>query len=207
MPGKFSINTVLEPYKPLAWSGETFELDQPLKASNGREHSADCIFLSPQSWKVIYTHIGWGKETATNMVEQGGLLFGRSYRSAETGYVHGIVTHAIPAYNAQGSAAYIRFSHENWKTMMDEFDTITALEEWADIQVIGWYHTHPGRLPVFMSGTDRNTQKIMFSKDWQFAIVLNPQRQTWRAFRGESAAECQGEVIKQFSHARTSVGN
>jgi hypothetical protein len=58
-----------------------------------------------------------------------------------------------------------------------------------------------------MSGTDLNTQQKMFSKNWQFAIVLNPQKQTWRAFRGADARECHGEIIKQVVHENVTRSN
>ena len=63
------------------------------------------------------------------------------------------------------------------------------------LQVIGWYHTHPGGLSVFMSGTDRATQRRHFSADWHFALVLNPHRQSIRAFHGPECLECSAAAI------------
>lgn len=67
------------------------------------------------------------------------------------------------------------------------------------MRVIGWYHTHPNNLGVFMSGTDQRTQATFFSANWQFAIVLNPHRLQWKAFAGEQATECPGFVCKNFN--------
>jgi proteasome lid subunit RPN8/RPN11 len=80
--------------------------------------------------------------------------------------------------------------------MIDKLDLINEDNQEDELQVIGWYHTHPGRLSVFMSGTDLNTQSKMFSMVWQFAIVLNPQKQLWRAFSGSKAKECKGYMLK-----------
>ena len=40
-----------------------------------------------------------------------------------------------------------------------------------------------------MSGTDMNTQRLNFEK--QFALVLNPHRQILKAFEGADARECE----------------
>jgi proteasome lid subunit RPN8/RPN11 len=76
--------------------------------------------------------------------------------------------------------------------MLDELDIKRDTGGGTPIHVVGWYHTHPGELDVFMSSVDRHTQEKLFSEDWQFAIVLNPQRAEWRAFNGRAAEECRG---------------
>ena len=202
-PGRFLVVSVLPEYQPLPWNELQLDTDVALKASCKEGSTPDCIYIGADAWDKIAAHIAWAQDVQSNSVEQGGLLLGRAYRYGEAGLIYGMVEKAIPAYTAEGSMAYVKFSHNTWKHMMEEFDALTNQEEWADLQIIGWYHTHPGRLSVFMSGTDLNTQRKMFSKNWQFAIVLNPQKQTWRAFRGADARECNGEIIKQVVHGTT----
>jgi len=81
-------------------------------------------------------------------------------------------------------------THETWKDMLDVVDNLDS-----KLQIVGWYHTHPNDLDVFMSGTDTATQARVFSHDWQFAIVLNPHKKIWRSFYGANSNECQGYVI------------
>lgn len=202
-PGRFSVVSVLPEYQPLPWHELQLDTDIALKASCKEDSTPDCIYLSADAWDTIAGHIGWGRDVPSNSVEQGGLLLGRAYVHGDTGLIYGMAEKALPAITAEGSMAYLKLSHSTWRSMMEEFDVLTSREEWADLQIIGWYHTHPGRLSVFMSGTDMNTQRRMFSKAWQFAIVLNPQKQTWRAFRGADARECHGEIIKQVVHGNT----
>jgi proteasome lid subunit RPN8/RPN11 len=202
-PGRFTIVSAQPEYQPLPWNELQLNTEPDLKASWGKDSTADCIYIGANAWDTIAAHIAWGRDVPSNSVEQGGLLLGRAYRNSEAGLIYGIVEKAIPAHTAEGSMAYLKIGHTTWQTMMDEIDTLTNEEVWADLQVIGWYHTHPGRLSVFMSGTDINTQQRMFSRDWQFAIVLNPQKQTWRAFRGADARECHAEIIKQVVHGNT----
>jgi proteasome lid subunit RPN8/RPN11 len=204
-PGKFAVVSLVKEYQPLPWSELQLETNEALKASAKPGCTPDCIYLGTDAWDIIAAHIGWGEDATYNAVELGGLLLGRAYIDEHTGLIYGIAELAIIAYSARGSMAYVKFSHQTWKEMMEEIDETTKHEQWADLQVIGWYHTHPGNLSVFMSGTDLNTQQKMFSKNWQFAIVLNPQKQTWRAFRGADARECHGEIIKQAVHGNTSL--
>lgn len=201
----FSIVSVLSEYQPLPWNELQLVTDDTLRSACREGSTADCIYIAADAWGTIAEHIAWAQDVKSNSVEQGGLLLGRAYNYGETGLIYGMAEKAIPAYTAEGSMAYVKFSHNTWMNMMEQFDALTNQEEWAGLQIIGWYHTHPGRLSVFMSGTDLNTQGRTFSKNWQFAIVLNPQKQTWRAFRGANARECNGEIIKQVVHGNTEL--
>ncbi len=156
------------------------------------EHNQEyALYIQHTAFKKVQEHIGWGRDTSVNQVEQGGILLGDAFVDEED-RVFGIVNDAVAGELAQGSAAYLEISHESWKDMFDRVDRLRQNRDGAHI--LGWYHTHPRLLDVFMSGTDRNTQGRLFGMDWQFAIVLNPQRRIWRVFRGSSVQECRGCV-------------
>lgn len=163
-----------------------------LKSNVQKIESSNEIVVLDKARKSMFDHIGWGQDVKNNSVEQGGILIGHSYR--EDDVTVGVVKYAIPAFLAKGSMAYLEFGHDAWKSMVDELDNLNESLSEDEMQVIGWYHTHPGRLSVFMSGTDRNTQAKMFYQDWQFAIVLNPQKKVWRAFSGCDSKECLGQI-------------
>jgi len=150
------------------------------------------FYLTMSAFKTIKNHIGWGYRTNENIVEQGGILLGHAYRNPDTSVVYAIAEQAISGRLARGTAGYLEVTHETWKEMLDDVDNLHT-----DLQLIGWYHTHPNNLPVFMSGTDRTTQQRLFGNDWQFAIVLNPHKQIWRAFYGANSSECRGYVLDE----------
>lgn len=152
------------------------------------------VYLKPNAAEHIFEHIGWGKETSDNRVEQGGILVGRVIQDEQQSFI-GIVEEAIPGRFAKGNSAYLEMDHETWKNMYDQADRILDARPEERLQIIGWYHTHPKGLDVFMSTTDLDTQQQTFANDWQFAIVLNPQKKTWRAFRGKEAQECLGFLV------------
>jgi len=184
---KFKIEKSTAPYAPEALSAAL-----PLQASAG-PHTAEGqksltnFWLAPTAWESLSEHIGWGKTTDDNTVEQGGLLLGRVFQQKDSEGLTGIALSAIPGKLARGSAAYLEMTHETWAALLKQADELIDGNPELGLQVIGWYHTHPNNLSVFMSGTDLNTQQQFFDCPWQFAIVLNPHRKIWQAFVGKEA--------------------
>jgi proteasome lid subunit RPN8/RPN11 len=190
---KFEIKESQPPYSP-AEIKKTDLQTVPYFNSNFRREQGSSLeyefYLTMNAFELIKDHIGWGLRTHENVVEQGGILLGHAFRNPDTGVVYAIAEQAIPGRLARGSAGYLEVTHETWKEMLDSVDSLGT-----QLQVIGWYHTHPNNLDVFMSDTDRTTQKRLFGNDWQFAIVLNPHKQIWRAFYGADSRECRGYVL------------
>ena len=153
------------------------------------------LYIEPRATSEIFERIAWGKSSPVNRVEQGGILLGYARRDEATGMTFGIVENAIAGDSAIVTSAYLKMNHATWKKMIDRVDMMLDSNPNKDLQIIGWYHTHPNQLDVFMSETDVGTQMRFFSNDWQFAIVLNPHKKLWRAFHGKNAEECKGFLI------------
>lgn len=155
------------------------------------------LFIEQQAMGRIKAHIHWARATAGNMVEQGGLLLGRVFCDESTGQQWTKVVSVVEALSAQGSSAYLSMDHGVWKSMMDRIDHDAARGIVpSDLLVVGWYHTHPNHLPVFMSSTDQRTQRCLFFEDWHFAVVLNPQRKLCRVFVGAGCEECRAVILE-----------
>lgn len=162
------------------------------------------IFIEIEPWgNDISPHIDWGEITDSNGLEQGGILIGTVFFDKEKEITYGIIKKAIPGYSAVGSPSYLEMNHNTWKEMLDSSDEYIEANE-QELVIIGWYHTHPRGLPVFMSGTDKKTQKTFFSKNWQFALVLNPNKKIIKAFYGAEAIECQCFLISTFPEGNNS---
>ncbi len=190
---KFEIKESKPPYSPAERKKIDMEIVDTLNSDWRWEQYSSLgyeLYLIMNAFEVIKHHIGWGERTSENVVEQGGILLGDAFRNPDTGVVYAIAEQAIPGRLAIGSPGYLEVTHETWKEMLDHVDRLGT-----QLQVIGWYHTHPNNLDVFMSGTDRTTQQRLFGNDWQFAIVLNPHKQIWRAFYGADSRECRGYVL------------
>ncbi|MDR0429898.1 MAG: hypothetical protein LBH58_05400 [Tannerellaceae bacterium] len=148
--------------------------------------SENIILLTDNAKFLLFDHIGWGKKIENNIVEQGGLLIGKPYQVKDN--VISIAESIIPAESTSSNAAYLNMGNDTWGKMLAEYDNRYAEKEY---KIIGWYHTHPNSLSVFMSSTDMGTQKRFFNKKWHFALVLNPHKLKAKAFYSVSGAECR----------------
>lgn len=158
-----------------------------LISSSERSHRSGKIFFMPSALKDLDAHIHWGERRHDNLVEQGGYMIGNVYRDSKTNTLFAIVSCLVPVHGAEGTEAFLDMGTDaSYDATLRENE---ILQEDNNIRRVGWYHTHPGGLGVFMSGTDMQTQTKSYFHDWQFAVVLNPQKQIWRGFRGARAAE------------------
>lgn len=193
---RFKIESITEKYSPEALSFEKFLSDYTIEEINERRdmNYNYSLYTTQKAWSEITKHIGWNKHNVQfNRVEQGGLLIGRVYKDEEK--VFGIVTQTISGDLAQGSSTYLDMGHAVWKKMLDKKDEL--LKDDDKLHVIGWYHTHPNNLSVFMSGTDMNTQNTMFPEDWHFAMVINPHQEVWKVFQGDDCKVINAYRIKK----------
>ncbi len=149
------------------------------------------LIFNDKSCSKLKDCIAWGHRTYQNHVEQGGILLGRVWRYKNE--VFSFVEDCILA-NTQGSSAFVEFTPDMWATMQQELDSLNSLKAKEDkMAIIGWFHTHPNELSVFMSGTDQNTQNKNFSQDWQVSVVLNPHKRILRAFFGDKIRD--GHIV------------
>ena len=143
------------------------------------------LVISECAETEIKKHVMWDKKTNENVYEQGGILIGKPYMV--NSQIVGIVEHIIPAEVNNSSPVYLKMSTETWVKMLNIYD-----EQYKEdgLFVIGWFHTHPNSLSVFMSSTDIKTQHAFFNQEWHFSVVLNPHRKLIACFNSYKANKC-----------------
>lgn len=165
--------------------------------------SAGKIFFMPSALKDLDAHIHWGERRRDNLVEQGGYMIGNVYRDFKTQALFAIVSRLVPVHGAEGTEAFLDMGTDaSYDATLRENEILQ--KDNNNMRRVGWYHTHPGRLGVFMSGTDMQTQTKSYFHDWQFAVVLNPQKQIWRGFRGARAIEVDCIMVCDKKNSITS---
>jgi proteasome lid subunit RPN8/RPN11 len=117
--------------------------------------------------------------------EHGGILTGEACKGP-SGQFYVLIKDAIAATDSQGSSTHLQFRAESWKPVWDH------LHSNPSVQILGWYHTHPG-LGVFLSGTDLRTQRLYFGSPWNIAVVIDPIARKIGYFFGE-----EGKRVKFF---------
>lgn len=69
---------------------------------------------------------------------------------------------------AREARAHVTFTHETWNHIHATLD-----KEYPDLQIVGWYHTHPG-FGVEFSAMDRFIHENFFSGPTQVAYLTDP---------------------------------
>lgn len=149
------------------------------------EINSPLLIISECAEREIKEYISWGTRTSNNVYEQGGILIGKPFLIDEK--VISVAEHAIQADLSRSNESYLKMGTESWKKMLDVYD-----EEYRakGLYVVGWFHTHPNNLPVFMSNTDLKTQQAFFNQNWHFSMVLNPHKCLIACFNSGNADKC-----------------
>jgi proteasome lid subunit RPN8/RPN11 len=131
------------------------------------------VFLASEALAAIDQHLA-----ADLNQEQGGVLIGCPYHDPDLGQHFVDVRAVAPALGAEGSAVHLQFTAEAWSYMSALIEA-----EFPDQVIVGWYHSHPG-LGVFMSGTDRASQRAFYRHPWSLALVVDPRSSEQGWFSG-----------------------
>jgi len=155
--------------------------DRNIKISSTKSTLVISEIASEEAAKIT----DWGKKTRNNINEQMGLLIGHIY--ANDNVFVGWVSHFILS-ETWGNRISIDVGHSEWADMQKKIEQLNNQYQ-KEYRIVGWWHTHP-EMQLFLSQTDIETQKKFFGKNWQFAMVINPQHR-------KSCAYCGGNPIKE----------
>ncbi|MBU0496210.1 MAG: Mov34/MPN/PAD-1 family protein [Chloroflexi bacterium] len=102
--------------------------------------------------------------------EIGGALVGQVLDDvlADARYV--VIEDVIPAEHTEFSRVHLTFTQS---TLVQLNNTLE--DHYPDLQMVGWYHTHP-RMSVFLSSYDAWLHRNFFREPWQVALVVEPYR-------------------------------
>lgn len=158
------------------------DLAAPLDLAAGRI----VVLVQDAALQRVRTHLG-----ADRRLEHGGLLIGRALRDELLCTYVVMIDDAVPAREAIETAISVEYTPETWRSLLPVLRDLPD-----DTTIVGSYHSHPG-LGVYLSETDMETQKAIFSQDWQVALVVDPVSGSIAFFTGEEGAECRDWRIVQ----------
>ena len=110
-------------------------------------------------------------------VELGGILLGWECVEESTGEPFVWITEALPARHYENSQASFTYTHESWAQITRERE-----ERFPDLDIVGWYHTHPD-FGIFLSSHDLFIHHNFFAQPLQVAYVVDPIRQQRGCFQ------------------------
>ena len=103
-------------------------------------------------------------------VELGGVMLGGQYED-ENGRPFVLISDSLRAKHYESTKGIFKFTHDTWSEITRERDEFPD-----DLQIVGWYHTHPD-WGVFLSGMDMFICDNFFNKRLDVALVIDPCRQ------------------------------
>lgn len=104
-------------------------------------------------------------------VELGGILLGKECIDEATGKPFVWITEALEAKHYENTQASFTYTHDSWGEITRERD-----EKHPDLDIVGWYHTHPD-FGIFLSSHDLFIHHNFFDQPLQVAYVVDPIRQ------------------------------
>jgi proteasome lid subunit RPN8/RPN11 len=124
-------------------------------------------------------------------VELGGILLGKECVDDQTGRPFVWITQALEAKHYENSQASFTYTHDSWEEITRERD-----RQFPDLDIVGWYHTHPD-FGIFLSSHDLFIHRHFFDRPVQVAYVVDPIRQDRGFFqwRGDAIDQVGGFQI------------
>lgn len=100
-------------------------------------------------------------------VELGGVMLGQQ-NVDESGRPFVVITDSLRARHYEATKGSFKFTHDTWAQITRE-----RSEFRTDLEMVGWYHTHPG-WSVFLSGMDLFICNNFFNRPLDVALVIDP---------------------------------
>ena len=130
------------------------------------------IFLDRRTADAIERHA-----LRDTSVELGGIMLGLECVDDQTGEPFVWVTQSLEAKHYENTQASFTYTHDAWEEITRERDKLHP-----DLDIVGWYHTHPD-FGIFLSSHDLFIHRNFFDQPLQVAYVVDPIRQTRGFFR------------------------
>jgi 26S proteasome regulatory subunit N11 len=172
---------------PHDWLSE--ESAELYRRAVGQEEPFD-LYLSWLSKEKIMDH---ALKEAPKRLEVMGFLLGEVYKWKGRPYA---LVRDVVTTNLKSSSAKVRFDPAAFPRLFSKLDG-----SGFDYILVGWYHSHPGHT-CFLSGTDLETQRAMFSQEYHSAVVIDPLNKDIKAFKldGVGYREVPFAVLGQGVH-------
>ena len=179
------IKRVVDDFKPQV--GDLSDCIDYIESKKSFETENTIIFL-PKALREIDKHIGWGQHTSENILEQGGIMVGMVFKSGKA--LISVITDIVPLSEGRSTSISFETDLDIFSRALSKINTIQG-EARVNKYSIGTYHTHPCGLSVFMSGIDQRNQIRLFPREWQFSVVINPQKRICCAYNGIGITEAR----------------
>lgn len=153
---------------PHDWLSEESNAEYDLVLDSGDPFP---VYICDSAERKIREH---AEKEAPRRLEVMGFLLGEV--SSWNGKLYSVVRDVVTT-ELKSSSSKVRFDPEAFPRLFHELD-----DSGFDYILVGWYHSHPGHT-CFLSKTDLETQRAMFSQPYHSALVIDPVNCDVKVFR------------------------
>lgn len=113
-------------------------------------------------------------------IEMGGLLIGQIFLldDENSKYYVSVITNSVESVINVATSVSLTLGPEVWTSAKNSLS--------SGLNIIGWYHSHPG-FGAFFSSTDKKTQKGFFRQPFQIGLVMDPFNKQEKWFAGQNS--------------------
>lgn len=149
--------------------------------------SGSVLLFSDKVSRELEEYFGVGRfDYPENRVEQAMVLVGEDIVN-DGRVVKSVVKYLIPIHLEEATPGFLKWSGKETILMNRQVQRLKELE--PNLRILGWVHSHPNGLPVFLSEIDRGNIRRIFNRTDHFHVVLNPQSCCWKCWIGPEPAE------------------
>jgi hypothetical protein len=170
--------------------------------ADAESEKRDLVILTKGASAELMNHVHWGVNHPNNLYEQQMGLAGYVFKDPDTARFITVVEYVVPAIAKNRTPVGARLTADDTADVQVEVNVMNRnrKEAWKygvytklwDADLVGWGHTHPGQLDVFLSPTDRDTHRTLYGRGKEslgISLVVNPHRRLAAAFGGPQIRE------------------
>jgi len=143
------------------------------------------VYFQEKAFEKARSHF---EDHASRGLEGLGFLVGSVFSHAGRKYV--VVDDYVTAEN-DASPVSVRFSRRAFVELSKQ---LGGKNGGFNKIIVGWCHSHPG-YGCFLSSVDVRTQKAFFPEEFHIAVVCDPLKKEWRAFRLSKTPESEYDEV------------
>jgi proteasome lid subunit RPN8/RPN11 len=143
-----------------------------------RDPERACVAVGEPRPSDLPIFLDWGAADAIERhalsdtsVELGGILLGCEAIDPHSHESFVWVTQSLAARHYENTQSSFTYTHDSWEEITRERD-----QRFPDLDIVGWYHTHPD-FGIFLSSMDLFIHEHFFPQPLQVAYVVDPIRQ------------------------------
>ena len=119
-------------------------------------------------------------------------------RPLPPGFTWSVVHGVIPAQAGNSTPVRVSIAADEWQRMavtLDQLNRERAQRGEGELQQVGWFHTHPGRLDPFYSDLDVTLQRVQADNEDRYGAVFNPHRRIFMVYSGPDSRPERGALL------------